>query len=93
VSVGAIITFGLCLAILGDIAVLRSGTLWHRPDKSARVERLEIKAMLVLAAACLPAIAYALTQGRLWPAATLAFGAFVVLSSRRMIKQSLEREP
>jgi len=91
-SGGAIITFAVCLVILGDIAVLRSGTLWHRPEKRAGVERLESKVMLALAAACLPTIAYALTQGRLWPAATLAFGAFVMLISRRRIKQSLGRE-
>jgi hypothetical protein len=42
--------------------------------------------MLVLVAACLPAIAYALIHGRLWPAATCAFCAFVVLSSYRRIK-------
>lgn len=91
-SAGAIIAVVAGLVILGDLAVWHFEVLWHRPDKRARVERLESKAMLVLAAALVPAIAYGLTQGRLWPAAACAFSAFVMLSSYRRSKQRLERE-
>jgi hypothetical protein len=92
-SVGALITVVAVAVILGDIALLHSEILWHRPDKRARVERLEGKVMLVLAAACIPAIAYALARGRLWPAAACALCAFSVLSSYRRNKQMLDREP
>lgn len=90
-SGGAVIAIVVGLVML-DVAVLHFEILWHRPDKRARVERLERKVMLVLAAACLPAIAYGLSQGRLWPAAACALGAFAMLSSYRRNKQTLERE-
>jgi hypothetical protein len=91
-STGAIIAVVGGLVILGDLAVWHFEVLWHRPDRRARAERLENKAMLVLAAALVPAIAYGLTQGRWWPVAACAFSAFVLLSSYRRGKQRQERE-
>jgi hypothetical protein len=48
--------------------------------------------MLVLAAASLLAMAYALTQGELWSAAVGAFGVFLMLRFYRNEKQ-LEQRP
>lgn len=91
-SGGAIIAIVVGLVLL-DLAVWHFEVLWHRSDRTARVERLESRAMLVLAAACLPAIAYGLTQGRVWPAAVCAFSALCLLNSYRRSEQRLEREP
>lgn len=88
-SGGAITAVVVGLVIL-DIAVLHFEILWHRADKRARVERLESKVTLVLAAACLSAFAYALTQGRWWPAAVCALGAFAMSSSYSRNKQERE---
>jgi hypothetical protein len=90
-SGGAVTAIIVGLLML-DIAVFRFEILWHKPEKRATAERVESKVMLVLAAACLPAIAYALSQGRLWTAATCAFCAFAVLGSYRRSKLSLARE-
>jgi hypothetical protein len=47
-----------------------------------------MKIMLVLAAAALIAMAYALTQGKLWVAGLLAFNVILILRSYRTEKRS-----
>lgn len=54
--------------------------------------RLEMKIMLVLAVAALVAMAYALTQGKLWVAGLLALNVVLIALSYRREKQS-ERRP
>ena len=79
------------LSIL-DLALTYFEVLWRRPDRAARTERLESRVMLVLAAASPPAMAYALINGKLLPAMTLALCAYLFFSSYRRDKQRLERE-
>jgi hypothetical protein len=55
--------------------------------------RLEIKIMLVLAAAALIAMPYALAQGKLWVAGLLALNVVLMLMSYRREKRALERQP
>jgi hypothetical protein len=62
-------------------------SLWIIIDKSMR---LEMKIMLVLAAAALIAMAYAVTQGKLWVAGLLALNVVLILMSYRREKK-LER--
>jgi hypothetical protein len=55
--------------------------------------RLEMKIMLVLAAAALIVMPYALTQGKLWVAGLLALNVVLILMSYRREKRALERQP
>lgn len=88
---GAIVAILVGLVIL-DLAASHFEILWHKPNRRVGMERLESRVSLVLAAAGLALIAYALSQGRLWPAAVLAFSVFVLLSNRRT-RQGWERGP
>jgi hypothetical protein len=90
-SGGAIVAILVGLLLL-DLAVWHFEILWYRPSKRAGAERLRNKVTLVLAAAGLAAIPYALSQGKVWAAAACALNVFVLLSNRRTM-QRLEREP
>jgi hypothetical protein len=80
-SGGAIIAIIVGLVIL-DLAVDHFGILWYRPNRRAGTERLRSKVTLVLAAAALAVIPFALSQGRFLAAAVLAFNLYVLLSNR-----------
>jgi hypothetical protein len=86
---------GAIVAIVVGLVVILNLALWlfevRRPDKRAGVERVMGKVTLVLAAVALAVIPFALSQGRFWAAALLAFNAYVLLSNRRT-KQRLARE-
>lgn len=52
-----------------------------------------MKIMLVLAVAALFAIAYALTQGKLWVAGLLALNVVLILMSYRRERRAPGRQP
>lgn len=91
-STGAIIAVAGVLVILGDLAVWHFEILWHRPDREARTEWLEVKGMLLMAVVLLLVTPYALIEGRLWAAAGGLYGAILMLGSYGRSKRDLERK-
>jgi hypothetical protein len=90
-SGGAIAAILVGLVML-DLAVWHFEILWHRPNRRAGMERLESRVRLVLVAAALAAIPFALVQGRFLPAAACALAAYVALSNYRSTRQRRERK-